>query len=508
MDFQNDNGAASANAGRALGGVFGFLQNWQQLQKDNAYRQANLGLATQANTRAQQASGREQQLFDSAGFPLAKNQLSTSDLDLQMAKNRMGVYNRWFGGSGGTPGAPASTFGQPQDAAGSGLFGPSGPSINLGPAVTQPGATPTGEAGPTPGGGAPAPTLPLVSPSRQTQLFPDKTGMPEVQEYTAPLTPSEKALIDQNPDQVQTLLPPHRWPVAETYLKTNASSIANKKATTEAAINDRTLNQGTPEQQQREVDLTGGAADAARLLARLDEVVHKFGNYESSGTLPALLGSNQAAAGDLHSLPVQISDALNKVINPGMGLREGQVEMQKKYNIPMPGSFWTALGTTSAATRKGIANIRDVLVSRIKSYEDAMSSHAPIQGLTPEIRAMVGDTRLSQEWQKAHGSPVPTTAFMSQYPTTADSKWADLPGETALPAVGRPASVSAPASGDTAGAVMVKSQAGYDVLKPGTRYIDSTGVMKVKQGKPTVSVAPSVQRPSTKFVSGWSVKGN
>jgi hypothetical protein len=93
-----------------------------------------------------------------------------------------------------------------------------------------------------------------------------------------------------------------------------------------------------------------GILTAKRLAHELQDTVAKHGNWESG-----LWPSDPEAHAALGAIPVQLSMAMAKAMNPGAVAREGQVELDRKYLVPT--GFTVRNAVTQAAIKRLLADI-------------------------------------------------------------------------------------------------------------------------------------------------------
>lgn len=477
----NANAASQARAG--LTGLADFLYR-QSVEKPRVKAETK---KLEAEAKTADIAARQQELM----FNLWKQ-----NIERAMQPPSVGPVSDETGG-GGFLGTPRVSFGEADKPLAPPVSNLARPDLGR----MEQGLAPVPATSPAQGSGQ---ALPAVSPAPTTQGPVPRVGLGttfnergELVIAPGPIGDSLKRRYDKDPTGTMASADPLTQQALERYEKSKSATL--QTATAAARLPQAQLEAafGTPEERKRFVDFSSGAEDAARLLEQLDEIVGKFGNYESMSKFSPL--SNKQAAGLLHALPLQISDALNKVINPGMALQEGQVRLQKEYNIPLPENFWQSFQIAPEATMEGINSVREVLASRIRTLENAPDARLPVMGLTPEMRALVGPTKMSLAYEAEHGQPVPTNPYGEKFKDVGRGKPTTLPK---LPGVHRPvtkpgaASVAPPdtaaqgngsvtgsaasAGGVAASRITTKEQ--YDRLEPGTPYIDALGNLRTKGG--------------------------
>lgn len=234
----------------------------------------------------------------------------------------------------------------------------------------------------SPGGSGPsvapgrAPTLPAVTP-----------GGPVAPSF-APGRPVRASANMSLPDLGSLALssPGTRAALAEAQ-KIRSEMLGENDKQLQMAKTAEDVNYGTAEERKAHREF---AVNAAALSHRLDEytdIVGKYGNYEN-----ALLGNPEGAA-KLKSLPLDIADNWTKITNPGGVLREGLVKLGKAEQIPTSSWHdWVANKTTVAA----IDQTKRVLADYIRQYENLSTTKQPVEGLTSELRKLVGPTKFSE----------------------------------------------------------------------------------------------------------------
>ena len=404
----DDNAAASANMRSALGGIGDFIlrnQQWK-VQKPNVEAQTRNTNASTDLTTAQTAAAKQAVSQGAESFPVALDQnkvaLSTARLQNEMvgAQNqynmsRLGYMGGFFGQgqNGVVPAAQgaATDAGVGAATAGARAMGAPVPNFSLTP--PRAGGITTGAASPGSSASTGGPSQTIGStPAPVADVSPvlgvDKGFNPELQ---VPPIGSGALLSLMQPGGAAPFAAGGKWTQEAASKATGVMKDAADAQSAESAatIAKRNAELGDPAEREKVLQFSNNAAHASHVLAQLDETVHKFGNFESSWAP----GSNKVAAGNLTALPLQLADSLSKVVNPGAVLRNGMVEAQKEYNVPLPEHSWTAPFTSNVTTRQGIHLTKVMLARYIQNYENSPSNRGPVTGLTPEIRASVKKKR-------------------------------------------------------------------------------------------------------------------
>lgn len=450
MGFGDDNSSAvnaftAANAARN-----NFLLNLAMQRVQYPQIAAQTGL-TQAETAAKTAEAkRQQQLFDLT-FPRLKRQADIWNAAGQITPPTAPASDA----SAGTPdvGAGADSGAVP--------FGPVKPGL----AVVPPGGAPTPALTTPPANAPSAPGGMFEMDGRKYQYRLNKEGAMELVDQTGG-TQDIVNFINQHPDQIAKL-PPDLQEAAQKQLSAVGSSIGNTKASAEAEQALLTAAYGTPEERKAHSEFSRNAAQLSRRLNEYRDTVQKVGNYE---------WWDPEGAAKLSSLPLDISDNWTKVTNPGGVLREGLVDLGKELQIPTANEHWygaVGLGPKNDTTLAAIDQTKKVLADYVRQYENLPYTKAPVFGLTPELRQMVGETTASKNFKQMFGSEVPTD--MGNFAASPTAAKVTPPGATRVGDSSTPATVSDEN-------LPVVSPDKVAKLEPGTRYKGTDGVIRVRGG--------------------------
>lgn len=258
--------------------------------------------------------------------------------------------------------------------------------------------------------------------------------------------------FDSDPANAFALADPKTREVLKEYAASNAAALSNRKSAADLEQSMLTAAYGNPEERKAHSEFTRNAAQLSRRLAEYTQTVKSVGNWE---------WQNQKGAAMLSSLPLDIADNWTKITNPGGVLREGLVSLGKEAQIPSANDHWygKVWGPRNGTTLAAIDQTQNVLADYIRQYENLDFTKAPVIGLTPEVRALVGATRASKMYEAQFGRPVPTEETQPVQ---------GLPGVSVAPPVHAPGDGSVP--GSTPGVPEVRTWEDYKKLGPNQPY--------------------------------------
>ncbi|HEV8377232.1 MAG TPA: hypothetical protein VGP99_00155 [Tepidisphaeraceae bacterium] len=133
-----------------------------------------------------------------------------------------------------------------------------------------------------------------------------------------------------------------------------------------------------PKQTEADVTFQTNAKVALQKLDELEAVLEKYGNFEN-------LYGNAEARAKLGQIPYDVAVLTSKIVDPATAAREGEVEAQRKYGLPM--GFWTPDDVTKEAIKS-----RRELIGRYIKERGAAKGEAPPSGggAVPSRSALLG----------------------------------------------------------------------------------------------------------------------